>query len=202
MENSEADGIRLDSRSRVRSFERYPTPIVPTEHSETGRWFADEVQVHHGALRAWLHSMFPAAVDLDNIIQEAFTRVWRARVDGDVKSPKAFLFATAQHLAIDQARRQRIAHMEPVAEMSNLTVFEEGPTPAEAAARSQELDILTQAIQSLPDRCRRVLTLRKIYGLSQKEIAGQLGISEHTVEAQVANGVRRCTEYLHRLGLP
>jgi RNA polymerase sigma-70 factor (ECF subfamily) len=44
--------------------------------------------------------------------------------------------------------------------------------------------------------------LRKIYGLSQKEIAAQLGIAEHTVEAQVANGMRRCTEFLSRLGLP
>ena len=57
-------------------------------------------------------------------------------------------------------------------------------------------------IQTLPDRCRQILTLRKIYGLPQKEIARQLGIAEHTVEAQVGAGVRRCAEYLSRFGLP
>ena len=61
---------------------------------------------------------------------------------------------------------------------------------------------MTQAIQSLPERCRQVLTLRKIYGLSQRQIAQQLDISENTVETQVANGMRRCAAFLARHGLP
>ena len=67
-------------------------------------------------------------------------------------------------------------------------------------ARAQELELLTKAIQSLPARCRQVITLRKIYGLSQKEVAAQLGISEHTVEAQGTIGLRKLGEYFARLG--
>jgi RNA polymerase sigma-70 factor (ECF subfamily) len=146
--------------------------------------------------------MFPAVMDPDNIVQESLARVWRAHESGTVKAPKALLFTTAQNLALDQLRRRKLAVIETVAEISDLAVYEEGPTPADTAAHNQELELLTKAIQSLPDRCRQVLTLRKIYGLSQREIAFQLGISEHTVEAQVANGVRRCAQYLNRLGLP
>jgi RNA polymerase sigma-70 factor (ECF subfamily) len=43
-----------------------------------------------------------------------------------------------------------------------------------------------------------VLTLRRLYGLSQREIAARLGISENTVEHQVTIGVRKCTEFLAR----
>jgi RNA polymerase sigma-70 factor (ECF subfamily) len=129
-------------------------------------------------------------------------RVWRARTSLEVPSPRALLFATAHNLAIDQLRRQNIVPMDSLAEIGDLTVIEESPTPSEVAARNQELELLTKAIQSLPEKCRQVLTLRKIYGLSQKEIARQLGISEHTVEAQVGNGIRRCAAYLSRLGLP
>lgn len=139
--------------------------------------------------------------DPDDIVQETLTRIWRARSSCNVQSPKALLFTTAHNLAIDQLRRQKIVPFD-VTEEAEQFVFEEGPTPADATARNQELAILTQAIQSLPDRCRQVLTLRKIYGLSQKEIAPQLGIAEHTVEAQVANGMRRCADYFMRLGLP
>jgi RNA polymerase sigma-70 factor (ECF subfamily) len=57
---------------------------------------------------------------------------------------------------------------------------------------------LTQAIQSLPARCRQIITLRRIYGLSQKEVAAQLGIAEHTVEAQGTIGLRKLTEYFER----
>ena len=172
------------------------------ENSDSVRWFINQVQVHQESLRAWLKGRFPALADPDDIVQEALTRVWRAKSANAVQSPKALLFTTAQNIALDQLRRRQVAHIEPVAEMAELFVYEEGPTPADTTANNQELEFLTQAIQSLPDRCRQVLTLRKIYGLSQKEIAAQLGIAEHTVESQVANGMRRCTEFLSRLGLP
>lgn len=51
-------------------------------------------------------------------------------------------------------------------------------------------------IQALPERSRQVLTLRKIYGLSQREIAVHLGIEERAVEVHLADGMRRCIELL------
>lgn len=175
---------------------------MPPENAEKALWFVDEVQVHKDALRAWLQGKFPESTDLDDIVQEALTRVWRAHANGTVASPKALLFTIAQNLVLDQLRRRQIIMMETITETTDLSVYDEGHTPAEATAHNQELELLTQAIQSLPDRCRQVLTLRKIYGLPQKEIALQLGISEHTVEAQVANGMRRCAEFLSRFDLP
>ena len=64
-----------------------------------------------------------------------------------------------------------------------LSVLGEDDGIPESVARNQELELLTQAIQSLPDRCRRIFTLRKVYGLSQADIAQRLGISENTVSA-------------------
>ena len=69
---------------------------------------------------------------------------------------------------------------------------------AETVARNQEIELMTQAIHALPDRCRQVMTLRNVYGLPQKEIAAQLGISVRTVEAQMTIGIRRCTEFVRR----
>jgi len=62
------------------------------------------------------------------------------------------------------------------------------------------LQLLIQAIQSLPDRCRQVVTLRKIYGLSQKETAARLDITENTVEVQSAIGLRKCIEFFRHRG--
>jgi RNA polymerase sigma-70 factor (ECF subfamily) len=46
-----------------------------------------------------------------------------------------------------------------------------------------------------------VLTLRLLYGLSHRQIAADLKISEHTVKAQLAKGMRRCSEYFAERGL-
>jgi RNA polymerase sigma-70 factor (ECF subfamily) len=175
--------------------------MLPSD-SDSARWFAEQVQVHEGALRSWLRGKFPALTDPDNLVQESLARVWRARITGKVSSPKALLFTTARNLALDQLRRRQVVGIDSIAEIADLPVFEDGPTAADTAAHNQELELLTQAIQSLPERCRQVLTLRKIYGLSQREIAAQLGITEHTVEAQIGSGMRRCAEFLARHGLP
>lgn len=170
--------------------------------SPQSRWFAEHLQPHEAALRAYMRGQFPALDDLDDLVQESFARVLAAHEAHAVDSPKAFLFATARNLALDQCRRRKIVTFEGVAEIESLPVIEDRPGVAETVGRDQELELLTQAIQSLPDRCRQVLTLRKIYALSQKEIAAQLGISEHTVEVQVANGMRRCAAFLAKHGLP
>ena len=171
------------------------------EPTASARWFADEVQVHADTLRAWLRGKYPVLADPDNLAQEALARVWRVKQDREIRSPKALLFTTARNLALDELRRRHIVRIESTADIAELSVLGDGvPTP-DTVARHEELQILTEAIQSLPPRCRQVLTLRKL-GLSQKEIAARLGISEHAAESQIAHGVRALAKYLARLGLP
>ncbi len=171
------------------------------DDSVSARWFADEVQVHATALRAWLRGRYPVLSDPDNVVQEALTRVWRAGQSGTVRSPKALLFTTASHLALDELRRRKIASFESLRENDGLSVLAEDIPAPEDVAHREELELLTQAIQSLPPRCREALTLRKL-GLKQREIAVRLGISERAVEAHLIKGVRGCAEFLARYGLP
>ena len=175
---------------------------MSSPHSDFDRWFKEEVLPHEPMLRAWLRTQFPSLTDPDDLVQETFARVLQARAAAPIASAKAFLFTTARNLALDQVRRRKIIGIDALTETTAKFVFDDVPGVSETVGRRQELELLTQAIQSLPERCRQVLTLRKIYGLSQKEIAAQLGISEHTVEAQVGNGMRRCAEFLARHGLP
>lgn len=158
--------------------------------------------MHEPALRAWLRGWFPSQLDVDDLIQEAYVRVLKARAAGTVRTPRALLFTTARNLALDVLRREQVIPMEALTENAFRSVMADETGVPEAVGQIQELELLTQAIQSLPDRCRQVLTLRKIYGLPQKAIAARLGIAEHTVEAQVANGMRRCADFLARHGLP
>ena len=153
-------------------------------------------------LRAWLRSQFPGGCDIDDIVQEAFIRVLTRHAVREVRSPKAFLFVTARNLALMQVRRRQLEQSDSLADLAVGDIMDQNAAIPEAVARAQELELLTQAIQSLPTRCRRILTLRKIYGLSQKEVAAELGVTENVVEAQGAIGFHRIRKFFARHNRP
>jgi RNA polymerase sigma factor (sigma-70 family) len=161
-------------------------------------WFKTHVQPHEPMLRAWLTQGFGARLTVDDVVQEAFLRVLRARATGELQSPKAFLFATARNLALDQMRRHHVSRTDSLVEADYSNVLDHGESIPDHVARNQERALLTEAIQSLPDRCRQVMTLRIVYGLSQRIIGEKLGISDRTVAAQLAIGTMKCTDYLLR----
>lgn len=165
------------------------------------QWFVEEVQPHEPELRAYLRKSFPSLADIDDLVQETYARVVRARSAGGVSEARPYLFATARNTACDLFRRSRIVSITAIADIESLPVVEDRPSTFEALDRDKEIEILRQAIAALPQRCREVLTLCKLYGLSHREVAKQLGISEHTVHAQVALGVLRCRNFLRAEGL-
>ena len=168
---------------------------------EQNRWFAEEVLPHEQPLRSYLRQSLPSLADVDDLVQDCFARILRAKNTGGVRAPKPMLFAIARNAVRDFIHRKGRAELIPITENAELAVLEDDSNLVEVVCRRQELSLLTEAIHSLPERCREVLLLRKIKGLSQKEIAELLGIAEHTVEALAAKGTRRCAEFLRARGV-
>ncbi len=174
---------------------------MPPADPETAEWFTQQVLPHEPALRAYLHGL-AAPADLDDLVQETYARLLRARARGPVSHPRGLLFATARNAARDLFRRRAAANTFPIAEIDGSRVFDPAPGVAETVCRRQETDLLAAAIAELPPRCREILVLRKFENLSHREIAARLGIAEHTVEAQLTKALRRCEEFFARHGLP
>jgi RNA polymerase sigma factor (sigma-70 family) len=169
---------------------------MPPENTEQSHWFAEHLQPHEPMLRAWLQSRFSKGIDVDDIIQDAYLKVLKARENSELHSPKAFLFATARNLALDVVRRSKIIQFDSLPENELSDVLDDSDSVQESIERNQELELLTKAIQSLPARCRRIFTLRKVYCMSQANIAQELGISVNTVATQLKIGVRKCSAFL------
>lgn len=165
------------------------------------RWFAEEIHAHEPQLKSFLRGAFPSIRDVDDVIQESYLRLWRRHVASPLRSARTFLYTIARHLAIDALRHHDRSPFVEVADSTRLAVLEDRPDAAEAACTSDELDLLVEAIEALPPRCREIVILRKLRGLSQKEIARQLGITERTVEVQGTKGLDRCERFLRARGL-
>lgn len=173
---------------------------MPPQDSEQARWFVDEVLPHEPTLRAWMRARFPGVADVEDLVHDAYSRLLRAHASGPIANPKAFLFVTARNLALNRLRHQGYERPFGATEIDPLSVVDDALGAPEALAHREDFQLLIEAIQSLPDRCRQVVTLRKIYGLSQREVAERLRITENTVEAQGAIGLRKCIEFFRRRG--
>jgi RNA polymerase sigma factor (sigma-70 family) len=160
------------------------------------RWFADEVQPQESKLRAYLKARFHSLKDIDDLLQETYARLLKARAAGKRRMSGGYLFVTARNIALDLIRRREIVPMGSLEENPVAFVADERPNAAESLSRDQELELLAEAIRALPERCREIVRLRRFDGLSHREIARRLGIGEATVNAQLAIGLIRCRKYL------
>jgi RNA polymerase sigma factor (sigma-70 family) len=173
---------------------------MPPEYSEQAQWYAEHIEPHEAQIRHWLKSRYGSQCDVDDVVQEALLKIFKAREKAELKSPKAFFFAVARNAAVDSMRKAKVAVTDSLIDEEVLEIVDEGESVDEVAARNHELEILTQAIQALPERCRRVFTLSKVYGMTYNDIARDMDISFNTVSAQIAIGVSKCTKYMQMHG--
>ena len=178
-----------------------PPPESLSNNAEQARWFSDEVQPHAPALRAYVKKSFPSVRDVDDVVQESLLRIWRVRLANPVRSAKALLFEIARHTAIDLTRRKKVSPIDEVRDLDGLNAIENGADTLNVISRQEKILMLAQAIDDLPARCRKVIILRKLKLMSQKEVAAMLGLSEKTVEAHLARGVKRCEAFFRKRGI-
>lgn len=149
-------------------------------------------------LRACLYRYTRNVADVEELLQDTYARLLTAGASGqpEVRSVRSFALAIARNVAFDWLRRRQIVPIELVADMEAMDVMDESEQIDTIINSHQELGQLVMAVQDLPERCRQVFTLRKVYGYSQKEIAARMNISEHTVEQQLMKAVRHCARVL------
>lgn len=142
--------------------------------------------------------------DVDDILQEAFNR---AREDGGgkptLRSQRAFFLRTATAMAMNHFSR---AGTRPNAQLEDLAVPEVSQLSAESQESqldaSQRFVTFCRAVGGLPEECRRVIVLKKVYGLSLAEIADHLDVNQSTVEKDMARAMMMCRDYLENASRP
>jgi RNA polymerase sigma factor (sigma-70 family) len=152
---------------------------------------------HESEVRGWLrrHLYRLSAADIDDLIQDAYARLWVVEFTGIVNG-RSYLFAIVRNLVVEQARRARIVPMERLGEIEALRVPSEEPGPDRRVGAHQELERLAGIVAGLPTQCRRAFQLQKFHNLSQREIAADMNISEKTVEKHLAVALLRVLDAL------
>ena len=169
-----------------------------TSTGNQGTSILQAFQLHQLSLKRFIGRYLNNAQDIEDVTQEAFLRAYGAEKKTEVRQPKSFLFRIAKNVAITQLRsksRQITDYIEDQA--SNDVLVTEWSTEDEVMAQ-QKLGIHCEAVAALPPKCRRVYLLRKVYGLSHKQIAARLQISTSTVEKHLLKGVEACDRFIQQ----
>jgi len=156
---------------------------------ERAQWLARNVVPHEGAIRAWLRTR-AVGLDVDDIIQEMYARIASLASTDDIRDPRQYATQAAFSILANQLRRARIVPIAAVANLDELGISAPDVSADAALEFRDELRALETTLAELPERCRRAFLLRRVEGLSQRDVAARLSISEKTVEKYMAQAVR------------
>jgi RNA polymerase sigma-70 factor (ECF subfamily) len=155
---------------------------------ERALWLGRHVLPHEPQLRAWLRRRSLGGLEVEDVIQETYTRLVAAESVAHIHDAKNYAFQVAGSVVIDHLRRMKVVPISSVPDLDYLEVVSEEPSPERQVIDRDELNRLAQMIASLPGKVRDVFTLRRVHGLSQREVARRLGLAESTVEKHMARG--------------
>jgi len=165
--------------------------------SQVKLWFVREVLPLEPVLMRFLNRNWRNKAEIEDFRQEVYAQVLQA---AEIKIPdraKPFVLSAARNLLIDRIRREHIVSIEAVADLDVLGLAADEPGPDRSAMARDVLRKLQVALNRLPPRCREAVVLKRIEGLSRREIAGRMDITEQTVADHVAHGMRVLADTLY-----
>ena len=163
---------------------------------------AQAAEIYYEELRRFILRRTGSPAIAEDVVQETWIR---ATASGAVMpdNPRAYLYRMAGNLAIDHLRRNRRREtwVDGDADDGTLARIESrSPAPDDVVAARQEWHILTQAVAELPDKCREVFLLYRGRGLTMRQVADTLNISDKTVEKHIARAMIHCRRRLRDAG--
>ena len=155
-----------------------------------GDSFAFEVLFYkyRNKIKGFALKIVPAQIDPEEIVQEVFVRVWlkKEAIDPE-KDFQSYLFSIAKHLVLDHLKSAVNRKLYFVGEHFQQDLLEEDGLDASISEETEEK--LQKLINEIPERRREIFRLSRFEGLSYKQIAERLNISENTVDSQIRNAL-------------
>ena len=141
------------------------------------------------------------SIEAEDIVQEAFLKLWERRELLENISLSAFLFMLVRNDCLNRAKHQqiiesvevRLTEMEQVEQLYAIDFAED---PSTRLVYKELATAIDHIMEALPDKCREAFTLSRLKGLKNREIASQMAITEKVVEKHITRALKRFKEGL------
>ena len=153
------------------------------------RAFAELYERHRRAVFTFLLHLTGARPSAEDLLQEAFLRVWRARAHYRASGEfRAWIFTIGRHLTVDLFRRQGLTWEDDPAELDSVASRD---APDRSAEARDDLARLRRALAELPPAQREVIVLARLAGLNAGEVAQVTGSTPGAVRVQLHRALQK-----------
>ncbi len=149
-------------------------------------------------LKKFLARFFSEQQDIEDVAQEAYLRAYVAEQSKEIEQPKAYLFRAAKNIALTKLTKKSRQITDYIADLSDSVVIGSEAATEDEVEAEQTLGIYCEAVAALPEKCRQVYLLRKVHGLSHREIAERMELSISSVEKYLLKGVLACRAFVQK----
>jgi RNA polymerase sigma-70 factor (ECF subfamily) len=147
-------------------------------------------------LKKFLSRFLRVQQDVEDVAQEAYLRAYLCEQRESIEHPKSFLFRVAKNLALTRLTRKSRLISQYIEDAGASVTLETAAGTDEELEADQCLGRYCEAIASLPEKCRQVFLLRKVHGLTHKDIGERMHLSISSVEKYLQQGILACEEHL------
>lgn len=127
----------------------------------------------------------------EEVVEDVFVRLWIKRNDVHlIQNLKVYLYSATKNHALNALSKEKLqfSDCDDLHENESIVCTH---TPLDAVVSSELNQVMQDAVEALPERCRLIFKLSREDGLKYKEIAEILNISVNTIDAQMAIAVKR-----------
>ena len=166
------------------------------DDEELNTWFVREVLPLERVLTSYLRRNWRVAEDVFELRQDIYEHsLIGARRELPLNT-RAYVYTVARNLLINHAKRARIVPIETIADLDDahrdIDMFE-----AERVLTARdELRHAKAGIDKLPVKCREVILLQKVEGLTDREAAERLGVTVETIRRQIKLGMKALFDHM------
>jgi RNA polymerase sigma-70 factor (ECF subfamily) len=157
---------------------------------------------HSAVLFALALKVLSDRAEAEDVLQEAFVQVWKtaSSFDEGRGKPIGWMIMLTRSRAIDRLRSRKTRTRVAESMATDVVQTAEARTPADEASASEAQRTIRAGLKSLPPEQRSAIELTYFGGLTQFEIAQQLGQPLGTVKTRIRNGMMQLRELLGSAG--
>lgn len=157
-------------------------------------------QAHYDDLLRYLTRRTGDVERAADVAQDTYIRLSAIEPDAVmIENERAYIYRVAGNLAIDAMRRDGSQAGWMTGHAPDESVPDPAPSPERVAIGRDRLRWFEEALDELPPKARLALLMFRVDGLSHKEIAARLGVSDSMVAKYIGQALRHCRDRLWRL---